>query len=90
MRNPVLGFDRIAVIDLTKGTNSFNLTFRAHKSKRSLSKGLEYFPNISIYMKIQWLKFGYMAMFDLLNISNDVDHDGGSHKVKKMKNRTIL
>ena len=83
MRNQVLKFGSMAVIDLTKGTNDSDLTFGAHKRKKSRSKGLEYFANISTHMKIQPLKFGHVAVFDLLNISNGLNHDCGSHKLKK-------
>ena len=36
-------------------------------------------------MKIQRPKFGQMAVFDLLNLSNGLDHDCGSHNLKKKK-----
>ena len=85
MRNHILKFGSIAVIGLTKRTKGSNLTFGAHKRKNSRSKGVEYFANISIYMKIQRPKFGYIAVFDLLNLSNGLDHDCGPHKLKKKK-----
>ena len=83
MQCQILKFGSIAVIDRTKGTNGSDLKFGAHKSKKSRSKGMEYFANISTFMKIQWLKFGHVAVFDLLNISNGLDNDCGSHKYKK-------
>lgn len=48
---------------------------------------MDFFANISRYGKDQWLKFGQLAVFDLLEITTGSDHDCGAPRNQKIKKK---
>ena len=74
--------DLTAVFSLPKRSNGLDLVFGATESKNS-SNDSPFFAHISISVMIQLLKFGTIAMFDLVNSFNGLDLDLLSQILKK-------
>ena len=84
-------FEPIVGFILPKKFNGLNFVFGAHRIQKIISNVSHFLANISRLMMIQRLRFGFMAVLDLVSISNGLDLNLLSRVfLKKIKNRTRL
>ena len=87
MKNQDLNFHLKVVCGHLENLNSSDRAKGAHMNKKLIFQYLDFFANISRYGKDQQLKFGQLAVFDLLEITIGLDHDCGAHRNQKINKK---
>ena len=81
----MIKIDHIAVISLPNISNGFDIVFGAHRSKQTIYNESRFVAHISRLVMIQRQKFGYIVVFDLMNIFNGLDLDWDSQIWRKIE-----